>query len=65
MQGLGHINAHGEKVLVLVRQSKTYWSYKIRKGGKDGFEAMDNAFFASEEGRQYLERLKKGETIIL
>lgn len=64
-QGLGHIKIKDEKILVLVRQGKTTWSYKLRKGGKEGFEVMDNDFFNTEEGREYLDKIKNGESITL
>jgi len=64
-QGLGHINLNGEKILVLVRQGKYTWSYKLRNGGKEGFEVMDNAFFNTDEGKKYVEKILKGQSITL
>ncbi len=64
-QGLGHINCNGEKILVLVRQGKITWHYKLRKSGREGFEVMDNKFFNTTEGLQYVEKIKQGESITL
>lgn len=65
-QGLGHIKLpDGRKILVLVRQGKTTWSYSLRKSGKEGFEVMDNKFLASEKGREYLDEILNGQTVHL
>ena len=49
-----HLNIKGEVIPVLVRQSKNYFSYKLRKPKKnEDFSqptAMDNDFFNTSEG---------------
>ena len=64
-QGLGHIKLPDRKILVLARQGKTTWSYKLRKSGKEGFEVMDNKFLASEEGKEYLNKILNGQSVTL
>jgi len=68
-QALMHIDLGEEKIPVLARQSKNYWSYRIRKARKnEDYQkppVMDNDFFNTEQGLEYVARLKKGETIYL
>jgi len=64
-QGLGHINLNGEKILVLVRQGKYTWHYKLRKSGKEGFEVIDNVFFNTDEGKKVVEKILKGQSVTL
>ncbi|MFH1641735.1 MAG: hypothetical protein ABIC04_02435 [Nanoarchaeota archaeon] len=64
-QGLGHIKLSDQKILVLVRQGKTTWSYKLRKSGKEGFEVMDSDYLASDEGKEYLNKIMNGQSVTL
>lgn len=65
-QALGHIKkANGEKILVLVRQGKTTWSYKLRKSGKAGVEVMDSEFLTSPEGEEHLNKILAGQSVTL
>lgn len=64
-QGLGHIKLQDRKILVLVRQGKTTWSYKLRNSGKEGFEVMDNDFLVSPEGKEHLDKIINGQSVTL
>lgn len=66
---LMHIKLKEEIIPVMVRQSKTYWTYKMRQPKKgETFNSppvMDNVFFNTEEGKEYIDALKEGKTIYL
>lgn len=64
MQWTGHIydKRTGEKILVLVRQSKYGRHLKKRNTGKEGTHMADEEIYLNE-AKQKLGDLKKGETI--
>jgi len=62
MQTIGYIQPNSEKVLVLVREGKTYRDLKIRTSGKDGQHFRDEELFF-EDYPDRLAALKDGKVI--
>ena len=63
MQTIGHIKPNGEKILVLVREGKTYRDLKIRNSGKDGQHFQDEEIFF-ENCPDRLAVLKSGKVVM-
>ena len=60
MQTTGYIiDNNGEKILLLVRQSKYYRHLKIRKTGKDGIHLVDEEIYLNRNP-QKLKDIKEG-----
>lgn len=64
MQYIGHVIIDGQKVRVLVRESKTCRSLKIRKGGHDGQRLGDETFYL-KESPEAAAQLKAGKVVKL
>jgi len=68
MQTLGYIIVKNEKLLVLVRQSKFWRSFKLRDSnacvGQDGV-LFENEQLYLEEHSQFIRQLKSGKVIRL
>lgn len=62
MQTIGHIKPNGKKILVLVREGKTYRDFKIREIGSDGQHFADEEIFF-EDYPDRLKALKAGKVI--
>lgn len=67
MQMLAHITINGEKIRVLVRQSRTSRHIRLRYGGLFDTHLTDEseriALMTERERNEFAERLWRGETI--
>ena len=66
MQTIGYIidKRNGEKIKILVRQSKYCRHLKMRKTGKDGNHFTEEEFHLNEPAyKQQLENLKNGKVV--
>ncbi len=67
MQTTGYIidKRTNKKILVLVRQSKLYRYFKLRKTGKEGNHFAEDEIVFNQKSGKYIDNLLNGETVIM